>query len=223
MQNCSKLQHKQRKANVSDSHTVKYSTQRRRCFDVFFSFYTGGIFGLIQTCCSGRSQNHRCPAPRWPCSSRGLWRRSSSPRWCRWSVPRSSRTDARTWPEDDTDTFIRISVCVVDDWLPAQSSLARRQWTVTDATATSENVTISVSQTFLFAGPHCWFKMCPHALLPPQSPASVWSHNIVTHARVNQREPLWKYRLVKCHYPADISRSVLFLSLLCGLTDDRNV
>lgn len=112
-----------KRANVTDSHTG--NNQHKDAGVVVFCFCCCCAF--IQTCCSGRSQNHRCPAPRWPCSSRGLWRRSSSPRWCHWSVPQSSRTDARTWPEDDTDTFIRIRIGACGRWLAAGTEQSSTQ------------------------------------------------------------------------------------------------
>lgn len=50
-----------------------------------------------------------------------------------------------------------------------------------------------VSST-LVQSPQRLCSACLHTLLPPQPPASVWSHNTVTHGRVTQCGSLWNYR-----------------------------
>lgn len=120
MQNCSKLQHT-KKENTNWNITLTFVVWMQPITSIILSsvhfttrevqlflYQWGDLCILIvltvfqkHTCYSGKSRSHRCPAPRWPCSSRGFWHHSFWPQWCRWCVPRSSRTSAHTLPADD--------------------------------------------------------------------------------------------------------------------------
>lgn len=158
------------------------------------------------TCCSGKSQTRRCPAPRWRCSSRGLWRRSFSPRWCHWFVPLSNRTVARTWPKDDTiwkqvhETNWLVNKCIAQGqrgWQHRWVIECVIMWVRLLFTAHSAGLETAYIHVLL------------HSLQPLSGVTTLWL--MLVWISVNCSETIAK-RLVKCHNPSP-SAGCVFPSL----------
>lgn len=136
-----------KRTNVTDSHTVKYSTQSSRCCRVFFTqveyllSFKPVVLEDLKTIDVQHPDDRVLPVDSGVVVPHldDVIDPSHNP---------AEQTLVHGLRTTQTHSSESESVRVADDWLPAQSGLARRQWTVTDATAASENVTISVSQTF---------------------------------------------------------------------------